>query len=800
MSDAVRELFVSIEFDKVDFSNIDRLDRSMDSLENNIRDLGGDIDRMGTRLDSAGREGTRSMDRLETAANGAESDIQSMGQAGDRAGQRIDDAAAQATKELREMGNAGDRSMDEIRGSAARAEDAIDQVGDATANAGDKAGAGGGKILDVLGEVVPQGRAAGMAAMLFSNPWVLAGVAVVAAIGGVGLALASMANETDMAMDRIEALTGTSGTELKGLQDTAKEVFNSGFGESLTVVGDDLAALNGKFKDLDDDGLGKLMTGLYTLQDLWPEADINGTSQAIKTMKANFDGLSETDAMDLITYAFQNGGDYAGDLLDTMKEYSPYFSKMGVDAEKMTGILLRGAEAGAWNMDKVGDSVKEFGIRSMDGSKATNDAFKALGFNAEDMGKKIAGGGEKAHSAFMATIAALSFVKDKQEQATLGVSLFGTQWEDVREDVIFAMDGAEKAVEGFEGATTRAGDAVYDNFGSKWEQVSRTIKSGLTDAFMGEGGVGSGFMDTLIDSLPTIMAGIESFAGWFGTIFGSGGNIGQYLDGFINMWSGIWDVAMGVWNIVGPFLTETLSGTFGLIFSIAGTVLGALGDIFSIFGNVLQGDWAGAWQSVKDLFSGILNGVINIAKSGLELLFGIWDSTTGRIIEAVTGIDLTQAGQDMINGLINGVRNMKDWAVGVVKDLAKEMWGGFKDFFGINSPSRLMMEGGGFIVEGMEVGISDAAAGAIGAARDVSQGIASAMGVQGPQMASQAPTVAPDISPSGVSGGGMIANTISAPITINLPAGTTPEDAQDVAVKVREELQKLFTQLGIKFA
>lgn len=98
---------------------------------------------------------------------------------------------------------------------------------------------------------------------------------------------------------------------------------------------------------------------------------------------------------------------------------------MGLSAEQMMGILIAGAQAGAFNLDKVGDAVKEFNIRAGDGSKTTAEGFKAIGLSADAMKAAIRAGGEEAQQAFMATVAALAAMEDPVAQNTAGVALFG---------------------------------------------------------------------------------------------------------------------------------------------------------------------------------------------------------------------------------------------------------------------------------------------------------------------------------------------------------------------------------------
>ena len=78
------------------------------------------------------------------------------------------------------------------------------------------------------------------------------------------------------------------------------------------------------------------------------------------------------------SYGFQNNLDYSGEFLDTLNEYGPQFKAAGYSADEMFNILVAGADAGAWNLDKVGDAAKEFGIRIKDGSTTTEDAMKQM--------------------------------------------------------------------------------------------------------------------------------------------------------------------------------------------------------------------------------------------------------------------------------------------------------------------------------------------------------------------------------------------------------------------------------------
>ena len=70
-------------------------------------------------------------------------------------------------------------------------------------------------------------------------------------------------------------------------------------------------------------------------------------------------------------------------------------------------------------MDKIGDALKEFSIRSIDGSKTTLEGFKAICKNAGVMAQKFTAGGETARNAFFETIQGLKQMDNAVEQVLL---------------------------------------------------------------------------------------------------------------------------------------------------------------------------------------------------------------------------------------------------------------------------------------------------------------------------------------------------------------------------------------------
>lgn len=701
-SDALRELTASIEFD-YDLSGLRELDGLMDDVMRNLGDLGTKIDGLRSDLADLGRRGSRDIDDLGDAADDAADDI-------DDLADRIDE------------------NMDDIEDATRDAQDEIDDLGD-----GDRLnGLHGmlGRLFGSLGDLIPQGRLAGGAMTAMSVVGVAAAAAIVGAMVGVGVAIAGIADKTDQANDKMKAMIGATVEETNDMKQAALAVYKDGWGESYEAIADDIANLKGDFRDLNAGELTEFGKKANIIKDIWgPET--KEVSAAVAGLTRNFEGLSKSDALDLITTGFQKGGSKASeDLLDTFNEYSVFFAKMGMNAEDFTGTLVKGLQAGARNTDVVADAFKEFGIRAIDGSKTTIAGYEALGFKADEMAAKIAKGGPQAKSAFNAVTAALSMVKDETEQNAIGVELFGTKWEDLREDVILSMNNAGDAVEGFRGATERAGDDLTDNFGSKMSQVGREI-SGTFMQLIQDSGLADLMTDAaqgLLEAMPGIIAGIQEGITWIKSIFADGnGDVSNSLNAIATFFTGTVDLIMAIWNGFAPLLGPILGDGLRLVWAIASGVLTTIGNLFSIFANLLQGNWSGAWEAIKKLASDGINGAMNIIQSTLNVIFDIFNATIGKIYTAITGVDLTQAGKDMIQGLINGISNMAGAAVAKVKEVGSNIKNTLIEFFDIHSPSRVMKELGGFISQGMAVGIEADAGKAVDSAQYLGQSVQEAV-------------------------------------------------------------------------
>lgn len=335
----------------------------------------------------------------------------------------------------------------------------------------------------------------------------LISVGVTTPILAAGAAVGKMAIDSENSLARLKGQLGLTAQESQKLQEIARGVYENGYGESLDACVADLVILRQNIQESAN----------------WTDTMTRNTLQQIETITSLFDtnadevtrtaqvmqssGLIESisEGLDIITYGFQNGANYSGEMLDTLREYSPQFVKLGMDGNEAMQYLIQGAENGAFNLDKVGDALKELSIRVVDGSDTTRQGFEAMGLSTDEMAQKFAAGGDSAQQAFRETLDGLAGIEDPVQRNIAGVNLFGTMWEDLGETVILSLADVEGGLAGVEGATDRAAAGLNDTFSARATSLVREFKGALLP-------LGESLLDIGEDALPVVKDGVEDLS------------------------------------------------------------------------------------------------------------------------------------------------------------------------------------------------------------------------------------------------------------------------------------------------
>lgn len=103
---------------------------------------------------------------------------------------------------------------------------------------------------------------------------------------------------------------------------------------------------------------------------------------------------------------------------------------------------------------------------------------------------------------------------------------------------------------------------------------------------------------------------------------------------------------------------------------------------------------------LKGLGNGLIKGIPELIKNIPKIISSMVKSFKDNGLSAFADI-----GKNLIKGLWEGIKSVKDWIWKKISGFFDDIVGGIKDFFGINSPSKLFFEIGGYLDEGFIEGI-----------------------------------------------------------------------------------------------
>jgi tape measure domain-containing protein len=158
--------------------------------------------------------------------------------------------------------------------------------------------------------------------------------------------------------------------------------------------------------------------------------------------------------------------------------------------------------------------------------------------------------------------------------------------------------------------------------------------------------------------------------------------IGSIVAYFIDRWNFLMHISKVVWDTIKLWAIKALVGLINFIISFPGTVR-------RLFDQAKQ--WA------VDAF----NRIADWAKNKFDEV----KDTVSKTFDEIKNIDLYQIGKDIIQGLIDGIKNMSGAVTDTVKGIAGGITDGFKNAMQIQSPSRVMFEAGVDTGKGIELGL-----------------------------------------------------------------------------------------------
>ncbi|MFD3929528.1 hypothetical protein [Streptomyces sp. NPDC058614] len=489
----------------------------------------------------------------------------------------------------------------------------------------------------------------------------LGGMEAAGSLAAVGLGAAfsvglSSAMDASDATSKLQNQLGLTDEEAQRAGSLAGDVFSAGFGESIDGVSQSLGAVAqnlGGFAELGDKELTQLTKTAEALAATFEFDVAESTAAAGTLMKA---GLAKdgTEAFDLITAAAQKLPPALRDELpDLTKEYSQFFSQLGFTGAEMFGLIAQAAKDPTFELDKLGDAVKEFSLLISD-TEAASEPLKKLGLDVGEIQKLVnTGQGTKA---FDEVVTALKNVDDQTERTMLQAALFGGPGEDMGNSLLnlsasgaAAATGLDKAAGSSKGLADSA--EASQSLSSIWRTISTTLgeylapallivsdfftkypglvkilvpvllllATGLAIAAAAQWAMNSALLANpytwvVIAIVALIAAIVLMWQNWDSVTAAMGKAWGWIVDQF---WAGWNWLVNNVFSPIGRFFTSTIPGWVGSgVNWIVDKWNGMIGWFAGIPGRLAKAG-SGMWEFVSDGLKGALNDAIGLVNDGI---------------------------------------------------------------------------------------------------------------------------------------------------------------------------------------
>lgn len=226
----------------------------------------------------------------------------------------------------------------------------------------------------------------------------------------------------------------------------------------------------------------------------------------------------------------------------------------------------------------------------------------------------------------------------------------------------------------------------------------------------------------LVDALPALIIGLVDFILGSSTEFTNAviqiamAIANMAPDILVQLISRLPEIIMGICVAIAqnaPALSEAILqltiASLVIVPQIIVELLSRLPEIFDSLIGGIEKEWPDLKEAGFEAFEEVLNGMFS------DTIYTELGSDIGKFIgEGIVKLksfisDFQQAGEDIMQGLINGIGNKIQEAKDKIAELGNGISGHFKNIMSIGSPSKLFYQFGQFIDEGLVNGIAGGA-------------------------------------------------------------------------------------------
>ena len=525
------------------------------------------------------------------------------------------------------------------------------------------------------------------------------------------------ANSVGSSQSKIQANFGLTKQEAEELTNVARDIYYKGFGESLDQSTDALILVKRNLGDLNNQDLQNITEQAMVLENTMG-ADMDETLRGVNGLMVNF-GLSAQDAMDLMVSGTQNGLDKTHELGDNMAEYSQLWSQMGYSADETFGMLQNGLDAGAYNLDKVNDLVKEMGISLTDGRFEQNmDMFSESTRKAFEEWKN---GGGTQKDVINSMIQDFSNMDGQYDQLNKASTIWSALGEDNAMKVVQSLTDVNHTFDDVSGSAQKMnedsttplqelngkiaelkdslapiGDTIIESLGplidflGKMADTFNNLPQPVQDYAVAIGGLTAAF--TL---LMPIIVGFMALGGPATLIIGAVITAIAGVIAIVKNWGAITDWISEKWSIFIDWIGEKWEGLKTWFSQLWDSISTKIYEVWGSITNWLSEKWNSISQMASDVWNIVKAYIINKVTETKDKIIEIWTNVTTWLSDKWDSIKniASELWNVMKANIINFVQNTKDKIIEIwtsistwisdkwngIKNTAYNLWNGIKN-------------------------------------------------------------------------------------------------------------------------
>lgn len=456
-------------------------------------------------------------------------------------------------------------------------------------------------------------------------------------------------------------------------------------------------------------------------------------------------GITDEQAIAMVDSLLKIG--FPSDQLDIITEYGSQLARAGYSAEEVQAIMAAGVETGTWNIDVLLDGLKEGRIVLAEFGQGVDEEtaklFEKVGISGEQLqkwGQAVAEGGEGGKTAMQEVAKALDGVKDKTLQNQIGTTLFGTLWEEngtnITDTILGMNDNLTSSKENMDGLNSSV-ETLNSDPAVALSQAVGEIKIALEPVMLAIAGIVlkiaewvqanpqlSAAIIAIVSVIAVLVGILTTLAPIFTAAAAAAGALGIGVSAIAVPLIAIVAVIAAV-VAAGVLLYQNWDKIKAKASELSKQATAKFNELKTQAINKFNELKSKALQAVENLKNMALNKVTSLKTQAVNKVTSLKNDFVNKfttmktqvvqkvqsikdgIINKLKSINLSSIGRNIIQGLINGIKQKANAVKNACKDIADSITKKVKGILGIHSPSTVFEDIGENTGEGLVRGLGN---------------------------------------------------------------------------------------------